>query len=343
MIGLDTFYRLNVGASAARLMALGYDRRVFTAGDQPWVWKGISFFKLGELARLGQWSLIDAILDDFDGFNVVRAFDYVMWTGTGWDSPGADVWFEVLEHLGARGWRLELTLLTDDDPARIDPAERLVTLLSATLPPALLIEIANEPREHKHVDVEALRTVCEESGLPFASGLNAVDEPHFGSYLTHHSPRGTDWQRKGGHDLMEFWTGAGPEAPHAPWLTPAIADEPMRPDQDGYHAENYKAYFASCALLAGGASLHYEGGKFGQRPTPDELRCAKAALEGLDFCTPGTPNNAPGYQRIDEHGKSLRTYTCGGFMVRIPPLTTTEAPEPGWEPIGTDGILWRKP
>jgi hypothetical protein len=257
-------------------------------------------------------------------------------------SPGADVWLEVLDYLRVLDWRLELTLLTDDDPERIDQAERLVALLAAPLPPNLVLEIANEPREHKHVDVEALRTICEASGLPFASGLNAVDEPHFGSYITHHSPRDAEWQRKGGHDLMEFWTGAGPEAPHAPWLTPAIADEPIRPDQAGYNAENFKAYFGSCALLGAGATFHYEGGKFGLRPTPDELRCAQAALEGLNFCTPGTPNNAPGYARIDEQGKSSRTYTCGGFMVRIPPLTTTEAPEAGWTPIGNDGILWRK-
>jgi len=310
----------------------------------PWVYKGVSFFKIGELARTSQWALIDSILDDFVGFNIIRGWDYVTWPGTGWESPGVGVWLDVLAHLKARGWRLELTLLTDDDTARIEPAKRRVESLAASLPINLILEIGNEPRANgKRIDVEMLHAVCNESGLPYASGLNAIDEPFFGRYITHHSPRDNEWQRKGGHDLMEFWTGAGPEGNHEPWQVPAVADEPMRPDQDGYHPENYKAYFATCALYGAGATFHYEGGKFGQRPTSNELRCAKAALKGLDFCTPGTPNNPPGPHTLDEAGEnSLRTYQCGGYMVRVPPLMTKEAPEPGWVSLDEDGILWRR-
>jgi len=336
--------------SGGAVLPLGYDRRVFSTGGKPWVYKGISFFKLGELAQTGQWSLIDQILGDFDGFNTVRGWDYVPWPGTGWLSPGVNVWFQVLEHLRVRGWRLELTLLTDDDPARLEPAKRLVSDLSAPLPPNLLFEIGNEPRTHKHIDVEALHAVCDASGLPYASGNNALDEPFFGKGITHHSSRDNEWQRKGGHDLMEFYTGDGPEGPHEPWHVPAWNDEPQKPHDAlamrggdlTRTAQDYKAYFASCALLGAGACFHYEGGKFGQRPTPDELACAKAALEGLTAIPPGTPNASPGYRRIDEQGKSIRTYCCGDRMVRIPPLTTTAAPEAGWTDLYGDGICWRR-
>lgn len=324
----------------------------------PWVYKGVSFFKIGELARTSQWALIDSILDDFVGFNIIRGWDYVTWPGTGWNSPGVGVWLDVLSHLKSRGLRLELTLLTDDDSARLTPARQLVESLAASLPVNLQYEIGNEPREHKHIDVEALHAVCNESGLPYASGNNAVDESFFGKYLTHHSSRDGEWQRKGGHDLHEFYTGDGPEEPHAPWHVPAVSDEPMKPvDPDpgkisaiktaggnwDRAVQDYKAYFATCAMYGGGATFHYEGGKFGQRPATEELRCAKGALEGLNFCTPGTPNNPPGPHTLDEAGEnSLRTYQCGGYMVRVPPLMTKEAPEPGWVPLDEDGILWRR-
>ena len=136
-MNLSEFYLLNVGGGSSgggggAILPLSYDRRVFTEGGTPWIYKGVSFFKIGELARTGQWALIDGILDDFDGFNVARAFDYVTWIGTGWESPGANVWLETVEHLRARGWRLELCLLTDDDAARLGPAKTLVGQLSAS-------------------------------------------------------------------------------------------------------------------------------------------------------------------------------------------------------------------
>lgn len=339
---------LNGGTATATVLApLTVDRRVFLSGGQPWVMKSVSAFPL--CRRFADGQDIQGILDDFAGYNTLRVWDYVPWIGTGWESCSTSQWLAFLEFVGAQGWRVEITLLTDDSPSRIEPAKRLVNELAAA-GVAVLIEISNEPRTHKHVDVEALHATCDASGFIYASGLNALDEPFFGKGITHHSPRDNEWQRKGGHDLYEFWTGAGPEGPHDPWHVPAWNDEPQKPHDAlalrggdlTRTAQDYKAYFASCALLGAGACLHYEGGKFGTRPTADEWLCAQEALEGLNFCTPGTPNNAPGYHRIDEQGKSSRTYTCGGFMVRIPPLATTEAPEPGWVSLDPDGILWRR-
>ena len=316
------------------------DHQIFRQDDQPFRYKGVSCFPIGAMWRDGKRGEIDALIQAFEGFNIFRAFEYVDWPGTGWSSSPTDVWLELLEHLRVNGWGLELTLLTSDEPERLPHAIELAEQLGAAGVMNCLLEIANEPRAHKHTDVEALRHACEASGLVFASGLNTVDEPHFGSYITHHSPRGDQWQRKGGHDLMEFYTGDGPEAPHEPWRCPAVADEPERPDEDGYHEQNYRAYFGSCALLGAGATLHYESGKYGRLPTPDEARCVKAALEGLDAFPADTPTASPGYRRIDEQGASLRTYCCGAGMVRIPPLTTTTAPEPGWTSLDPDGILW---
>jgi hypothetical protein len=331
---------LSGSSSVTSVLPLTTDRRIFLAGGQPWRWKGVSAFPLCD--RFARGDNIDPFLDAFAGFNLLRVWDYVMWPDTGWPSQPASVWKQFIAYVTARGFYVEMTALTDDDPARIEPAKRLITDLAGT--PGLLIEIGNEPRENgKHIDCEALRGVCESSGLPFASGLNEVDEPHFGTYLTDHSPRDSEWQRKGGHNLMEFYTGEGPASKHEPWPTPGIEDEQMRPDQDGYHPEHYKAYFATCALYGAGATFHYDGGKFGRLPTADEARCAAAALEGLNFCALTTPNDLPGPHTLDEAGEnSLRTYQCGGFMVRVPPLATKDAPEPGWTPLDADGILWRR-
>lgn len=348
MMDLGTFHCLNVGTAAASILPLTTDRRVFLAGGVPVRWKGVSAFPLCD--RFAHGENIDPFLDAFAGYNLLRVWDYVTWPDTGWESRSSWTWLSFLDYVGARGFYVELTLLTGDDFTRIEPAKALVRELAEAKPANLVIEIGNEPRTHKHIDVAALRSTCEASGFLFASGLNALDEPFFGSFLTHHSPRDHDWQRKGGHDLYEFWTGAGPEGPHDPWHVPAFCDEPQKPHDAlamrggdlTRTAQDYKAYFASCVLLGGGATAHYEGGKFGTLPNESEAACIAAALEGLDAFPAGTANNEPGYRRIDEQGKSSRTYTCGNCMVRIPPLTTTDAPESGWTPLGTDGILWRR-
>jgi hypothetical protein len=161
----------------------------------------------------------------------------------------------------------------------------------------------------------------------------------FGSYLTAHTGRDGEWVRRA-HDLLEYWTGGGPDAPTDPaHKVPAIADEPIRPDQAGYNAADFRAYFATCALLGGGATLHTETGKHSLPPTPDEARIAAVALEALNAFPADAPN-AP-YRRIDESGRSLRTYAIGNYMVRIRPQTK-DAPEQGWVPLDTEGILWRR-
>jgi hypothetical protein len=319
---------------AAAIVPLTTDRRIFLAGDQPWRWKGVSAFPLCD--RFARGDSIDPFLHAFAGFNLLRVWDYVMWPDTGWPSQPASAWKDFIAYVTARGFYVELTALTDDDPARIEPAKRLIRELAGT--PGLLIEAGNEPTTHKHIDTAALRSTLEAAGLPHASGDG--DARFYGTYGTAHTPRDHEWQRKA-HDLFEYYNGGGPGAPtDLAYPVPWIADEPTRPDEDGYHAENYRGYFGACALLGGGGTFHYDGGKYAHLPTPDEARCAAAALEGLNAFPEGEPNS--GYRRIDEQGRSLRTYAVGNGMVRIPPLTTKDAPEPGWTPIDHDGILWRR-
>jgi hypothetical protein len=319
--------------------------RIFLEAGQPWRWKGVSAFKLCELFRQGRLGEIDAILADFAGYTVLRVWDYVTWPGTGWESPGADVWVAFLGYVRARGWRVEITLLTDDDPARIEPAIRLVGALAVAGVEAL-IEIGNEPRTHKQIRTSALVPVLETSRFLYTSGDYEDSRNWRGRYGVAHTARTPDYARRA-HDLMEYFNGGGPNDPGEPACrAPWVADEPAKlqdvPGSIEDKVRGWRAYFGACSLLGAGATFHHEGGKFGQRPTDDDRRLATAALEGLN----AFPADAPlgGYQRLDEPNapESGRTYVIGGrYMVRCQ-QNGTAAPEAGWRALDDAGVLWTR-
>jgi hypothetical protein len=322
---------------AAVLPPLTTSGRIFLAGGS--LSDGVEFPAFPLCDRFAHGEDIDPFLEAFAGFNLLRVWDYVMWPDTGWESNTAETWLSFLEYVGARGWYVELTLLTDDDLTRIAPAKALVRELTKAKPTNLVLEIGNEPREHKHIDVEALWTACAASGCLFASGNNNPEEVWFGKYLTAHTPRDAEWPRKA-HDLKEYYDGGGPGATTDPsHPVPCVGDEPMRPDEAGHVATDYRAYFGVCALLGAGGTFHFEGGKFGRLPTDGEARCAAAALDGLN-AFPASEPNAGGYRRIDAD-ESLRSYVVANSLVRVRPRTPAP-PEPGWTPIDHAGILWRR-
>jgi hypothetical protein len=359
-MNLSEFYLLNVGGGGSSgggggsLPKLGRDRRVFTRDGQPWTWKGLSAFPWCD--RFARGDNLGPLLDPFQelGYNLLRVWDYVTWTGTGWESQPSEVWIAFLQAMERRGFYVELTLMTDDLPHRYSVAEHLVDDLATAEVSNVLIEIGNEPNIHKHILVERLRAVCESSGFLYASGLNDVPaDEWFGSYLTAHTPRDFEWPRKC-HDLLEYYNGGGPAAPtDPPHHVPCVSDEPLQPQRPppndsglAYQGgdlvktgHDYRAYFAGCVVMGPGATFHWEGGKFGLPPTPEELHCAQEAVFGLSSVPAGSSNL--GYRRIDEQGNTSRTYCAGNSMVRIRPITL-EAPEPGWTAIGDAGILWRK-
>lgn len=320
---------------------------IFLRDGQPWRWKGVSAF--GLMNRFAKGEDISGFLGDFKGYNVLRVWPYVTWPGTGWDSPSPDVVIAFLKRAEQAGFYVELTLLTDANPARIDQAKRLVEALTAARPPNLLLEAGNEPETHKQwpendpnpsikaIDTAALIPAMQASGFLWTTGNYEDSAKMRGSYGTTHTGRDGEWPRRA-HDLLEFYGGGGPNDPSDPaHKVPIVADEPIRPDQAGYNAEDFRAYFATCALLGAGATYHFESGKYGSRPTVEEKRIAAVVLEALDAFPADAPKGP--YRRPVE--SSLRSYVVGDYLVRVRP-TTANAPEPGWQPIGTGGILWRR-
>lgn len=320
----------------ASVLPLTADGRIFKAGGQPWRWKGVSAFRL--LDRFARGENIQPFLDAYKGYNLLRVWPYVPrkdWGAAAWDSPAPDAVVAFLARVAQAGFYVELTLLLDDAAANVPPAIRLVEVLKAARPTNLVIEIGNEPRVNKTIDTRALQATLDASDFLYASGDSSA--MLFGSYATVHTARDGDWPRRA-HDLLEYWNGGGPDFPTDPaHKIPAVADEPIRPDQAGYNASDYRAYFGACSLMGAGATFHSETGKHALPPTAEEARIAAVALAALNAFPADAPLGA--YRRPVEN--TLRTYQVGNYMVRIRP-TTKDAPEPGWTALDAEGILWKR-
>lgn len=333
--------------------AIRADGKIFrTETGTAWRWRGVSAFKL--LDKFARGEDIDPFLDAYKGYNVLRVWPYVEgpgWKGRDWPTPpSAEVIRKFLAHVAARGWYVELTLLTDDKPHRIAWARTLLAQLAAEPRPTnLFIEIGNEPLTHKNIPTASFRTAAEASRYVYASGDYEKSARAFGDYLVHHSPRDSEWPRKA-HDCLEFYRGGGPHAPTDPaHPVPCVLDEPGKPEDAKGHAgktdeerartkaDDFRAYFGTAALLAAGATFHCETCKYAELPTSAERQLAEAALEGLTAFPASAPLGP--YRRPQD--ASLRTYMVGPYMVRVRPTKPTP-PEAGWERTGDSLILWKR-
>jgi hypothetical protein len=340
-----TFFLLNGGAGsppeppAAPVGLLVPTGPYFTLRGQPWRYKGVSAFKLCHRFSAGE--DIEPFLHAYLGFNVLRVWDYVTWEGTGWESNTADEWIAFIAYVGHRGWWVELTLLTDDDPARIGPAERMVNAISGSDVDNVLLEAGNEPTTHKHIDTAALEPALEASGFPYCSGDYEDSDRWYGTYYVNHTARTVDWCRRS-HDLMEFYDGTGPDKPTHPHHVPCLGDEPGKVQDVGPIVTEWRAYFGGCSIMGAGATFHSETGKFAMLPTPMEQALAGQALFALDTFPADTPGGP--YRRIVESGQppDARTYIVGNCAVRSQQVGTA-FPEPGWRALDHEGVLWMRP
>lgn len=321
------------------------DGRIFRVGADPWRWKGVSAFPL--IDRISRGDDVAPFLETFAdlGYNLLRVWPYVPvkdWGSRAWDWPASsDVVLDTLAICRSFGFYVELTLLTDDDPSRANQAVHLVGDLHAANPDNLVLEIMNEAGIGKRDITEALRPVCEASGFLFSSGQYQDPARHVGTFLTDHSSRDSEWARKA-KNAREFYDGGGPNSPSdPPHHMPIVEDEPIRPDQTDAATRylDYRAYGGIAAMMGAGATFHSTGGKYCERPTEDERICAQEMARGLDAFPLDAALGA--YRRIDEAGLTLRTYVIGNAMVRVRPKTN-DAPEPGWQAIDADGILWKR-
>lgn len=317
------------------------DGKIFrTENGTPWRYKGVSAFKL--LDRFARGENIQPFLDAYKGYNTLRVWPYVEgsgWGARGWPTaPSVEVTKKFLSFVGAQGWTVELTLLTDDSPARLAWAKTFVVALGAAPKPTnVLIEIGNEPQTHKDIKTKEVKSAVEAAGFVYTSGDYEEPENVFGDYLAHHSPRDAEWPRKA-HDCIDWWSGVGPEKKGPPQRKPCVLDEPLKPGDKPAVADDWRAYGGGASIMGAGATFHCETCKYAELPTPTEAAMAAAMLEGLN----AFPADAPlgGYDRVTD--QSLRTYIVGGrHMVRVRPTSATP-PSSGWTRIGGSNVLWKR-
>jgi hypothetical protein len=312
------------------------DRWLFRDADQAAV-RVMGFSGFQVLRHLADGVNMDPLLWYFRAkfANLIRCWAYLPKghpIAGGWEPPTTHQLIAGIETLRSWGLTTYLTLLTDDDPARIPWAQALVRDLGAAGLDSLLLEIGNEPQINKQINTEALRSACDASGLLYTSGEYADSSKWFGSFGDAHTPRDLEWPRKA-HDLHEYQVGGGPSYPTEPACpVPWISGEPIKPTEapDGQtdpntggtirKTEDYLAYGAACGLLGAGGIFHYDGGKTGQLPVGDEIACCENFFSGLQ-AFPAEMLGPSAYVRIDEHGATLRTYQKGPYTVRIRPVS----------------------
>lgn len=323
------------------------DRKVFLESGQPWRWRGVSAFKLAHHFEAGRVSDVDDFLRAYAGYNILRVWDYTPvdpirgdgrgWEGAEWGSASLDAWVKFLAHVGRQGFRVELTLLTDDDPARIPAAIRLVQGIAKAGVTNVLFEAGNEPLTNKRIDVEALRPALEAAGRAgylYTSGVYEDTRLFYGTYGVYHSGRDNEWTRRG-HDALDYFNGGGPNFPEEPARpVPWVGDEPGKYEDVGIRSQDWRAYVGVCSLLGAGFTFHSNTGKLGQFPTETERALISTSLQALNAFPDGAPNGP--YARPSDD--SLRTYVVGPWAVRVRPQTTA-APFSG-TPLDGYGILW---
>jgi hypothetical protein len=292
----------------------------FLQDGHPWRWKGVTCFQCAD--RFAKGEDIQPFLDAFKGYTLLRVFLWTPvedWHDQAWGIPSDEALHRFLEYVAGRGWYVELTLVTYATP--VDQAQQWVThyFTDFAQHPNLLIELVNEPSVGRKLDARQIHV--PQTAILWTTGGTIDDSPvdpaSGEKYGVAHTPRDNEWPRKA-KDLIEYYSGGGPQAPtdpphHYPW----VADEPIRPDQAGFVASDYEGYFGVSSLLGAGATFHFESGKFARVPTPDEARCAAAALKALDFFPADAPFGP--YSRTDEGSATLRTYHAGSYTVRVRP------------------------
>ncbi len=315
-------------------------------------YRGFSFFR--GIDRIARGEDVRPVIRAFDGYNVARMWPYVPWDVDGWDAPPNGRIVDAVRFMEQQGKQVEVTLLTDDNPKRLPWAISLVEALADARLSNLLLEIGNEPLTHKRINVEALYTACEQSGYLWASGMYEEEGQREnkirGYYGCAHPARTVDYARRG-HDLIEYFTGAGPDVPWVGMRAPWIGDEPKRPDEseaelywDGKllttKVRDYRAHGGVVSLLGAGGTFHYQGGKQALPPNADELACSRAFLAGL-LAFPADAPLGGYYGTLKEPNAhpDARTYPVGPWMTRV--WQTGPVPE-GWTAMDVDGVLCRK-
>lgn len=185
---------------------------------------------------------------------------------------------------GAYGLRVEFTLFTQVPllmPRKEDRQAYVGNVFAWLRDSVAFIELVNEydhetngARDNWPKDADVPITVGSENQL-YSKGSATADQPPMRpswDYELYHSNDLSEWQRKVGHNAMEFADEQN---------VPCVSNENTRPDRDGNPDHHHDAAMGA-ALLCAGSCFHSNQGKLSQPFTDDEntLACARAWVEG---------------------------------------------------------------
>lgn len=287
--------------------------------------KSVSGFNL--IDQFSKGINIDPFLDKYEHSNRVRVLAYTPvkdWGSNAWGFPFNDIVQKFIEVLLGKNKAVSLTLLTDDDSSKVQPAKDLVNYLNQFNYPGLLLEAVNEPLTHDKINPNELKNVLSGSVYLSGSGIYEDLRKFYGKVGYYHSPRDNEWPRKA-KDTIECYRGGGPNFPDEPACNvPWILDEPIRPDQAGYSVRDYYDYGALGSLSSAGVTFHSESGKLGKLPSDNEYSCYNSLMDGMNIF----PNDAPlgdyehlrDLEEVDSNGNPttcLRVFRVGKYVTIV--------------------------
>lgn len=238
----------------------------------------------------------------------------------GWDTPPLSVALDFLRWMASEGARVELTLCGSRVDLSFIPSwiEALQDVENVE------IEGVNEPghpEQWETSDPVSDFVVPRLGRTLYATGdYDPPQRSARGRYLVVHDPRDQEWPRKS-KSTVDLWNGWTEPPPFPSPRIPVVCDEPIRPESAGFVEDDFLAYFAIAGLFGAGARFHTLSGQFCQMPTDDEIRCAHAALRGLNAFPVTAPNDGGYVHDTNDEGVSgsLRTYRSGPYGVRVRP------------------------
>jgi hypothetical protein len=275
-------YRPRVYGAAGASGVLGRAGQFFTLNGEPWTAIDASEFSL--YARYLRDEDITPVLRERQAirFGMLRVWLLNTSVIAGGLLPSQWSYFyprlgPFVDLLGSYGFIAHLTAFTQTQtlmPSVSDQVDHWTRTQAAVAGRGnVLLSLVNEADQHDN-RTDASLLYMRPSGVLASSGSNGADSPPpqpVWDAIEYHSNGLSEWQRKVGHNTMEF-----ADQNHCP----GHASENTRyPDQDASETHAYDAA-AGAALLCGGACYHSAAGKDSRLFDDVERRCAEAWVAG---------------------------------------------------------------
>lgn len=250
-------------------------------------WRGITAFRLVEFVAHGREADADAYLRWAASKQLTIVRVLVMAEHLFKLSPedGRRALPRLLTLAKDRGLHVEVVALADTAAIALDIASHVKAVAAiCSRHTNAVLEMANEPGHptqaaqlHDPAYLQSLLPLVPKDVLVALGSVEYHDGFAAGTYVTWHSPRGSEWARQveeGAALLRRFKRPVINDEP----IGAADAAVPGRRDND---PARFRAAAAAMRRLGIGATFHYEGGMQARLPTKVEAACLDAWLAGL--------------------------------------------------------------